>query len=116
MTENRFGVNVERDLRIRASNECLLLWSPYLKRLTLASTYVLITALAGSTRFARAQQQSTGATSSATPVAESTTSATSSAAVTSDERYRIRPGDVLDIRVFNRPQLSRDAVRVDGRG
>lgn len=33
-----------------------------------------------------------------------------------DERYRIGPGDVLDIRVFNRPLLSRDAVRVDGRG
>ena len=34
----------------------------------------------------------------------------------SDGSYRIGPGDVLDIRVFNRPQLSRDAVRVDGRG
>ena len=33
-----------------------------------------------------------------------------------DERYRIGPGDVLDIRVFNRPQLSREAVRVDARG
>ena len=33
-----------------------------------------------------------------------------------DERYRIGPGDVLDVRVFNRPQLSRDAVRVDGGG
>ena len=33
-----------------------------------------------------------------------------------DERYRIGPNDVLDIRVFNRPQLSREAVRVDGRG
>jgi polysaccharide biosynthesis/export protein len=30
--------------------------------------------------------------------------------------YRIGPGDVLDIRVFNRPQLSREAVRVDTRG
>jgi polysaccharide export outer membrane protein len=116
MTENRFGANVERHLRIRDSNKFLLLWSPYMKRLTLASTYVLITLLAGSTRFARAQQQSTGATSSATPVAGSTTSATSSSAETSDERYRIGPGDVLDIRVFNRSQLSRDAVRVDGRG
>jgi len=34
----------------------------------------------------------------------------------SSERYRIGPGDILDIRVFNRPQLSRDAVRVDARG
>ena len=32
------------------------------------------------------------------------------------ERYRIGPGDVLDVRVFNRPQLSREAVRVEGGG
>lgn len=32
------------------------------------------------------------------------------------DRYRIGPGDILDIRVFNRPQLSREAVRVDARG
>jgi polysaccharide export outer membrane protein len=31
-------------------------------------------------------------------------------------RYVIGLGDVLDIRVFGRPQLTRDAVRVDGRG
>jgi polysaccharide export outer membrane protein len=30
--------------------------------------------------------------------------------------YRIGPGDVLEVRVFNRPQLSREAVRVDNRG
>ena len=34
----------------------------------------------------------------------------------SEERYRIGPGDVLDIRVFNRPQLSREAVRVEPNG
>lgn len=33
-----------------------------------------------------------------------------------DDRYRIGPGDVLDIRIFNRPNLSRDAVRVEGTG
>jgi len=33
-----------------------------------------------------------------------------------DDRYRIGPGDVLDIRVYNRPQLSREAVRVEGNG
>src|SRR5215831_9159161 len=32
------------------------------------------------------------------------------------ERYRIGSGDVLEIRVYNRPQLSRDAVRVEGNG
>jgi polysaccharide biosynthesis/export protein len=38
------------------------------------------------------------------------------AATSADERYRIGPGDLLEVRVFNRPQLSRDAVRVDARG
>lgn len=32
------------------------------------------------------------------------------------ERYRVGVGDVLEIRVYNRPQLSRDAVRVEGNG
>ncbi len=32
------------------------------------------------------------------------------------ERYRIGPGDVLDVRVYNRPQLSREALRVEGNG
>jgi len=33
-----------------------------------------------------------------------------------DDRYRIGNGDVLDIRIYNRPQLSREAVRVEGSG
>jgi polysaccharide biosynthesis/export protein len=33
-----------------------------------------------------------------------------------NDRYRIGPGDILDIRIFNRPNLSREAVRVEGNG
>ncbi len=33
-----------------------------------------------------------------------------------DQRYRIGPGDVLDIKVFNKPQFNREGVRVDPRG
>ena len=32
------------------------------------------------------------------------------------DRYRIGPGDILDIRILNRPTISRDAVRVEGNG
>ncbi len=37
-------------------------------------------------------------------------------AAQASQRYRIGAGDVLDIRIMNRPQLSREAVRVDGNG
>lgn len=40
----------------------------------------------------------------------------SSAPIGSDERYRIGPGDILDIRIFNKPQFNREGVRVDPRG
>jgi polysaccharide export outer membrane protein len=33
-----------------------------------------------------------------------------------EDRYRIGPADVLDIRIYNRPQLSRESVRVEGNG
>ncbi|HZI87039.1 MAG TPA: polysaccharide biosynthesis/export family protein [Pyrinomonadaceae bacterium] len=33
-----------------------------------------------------------------------------------DERYRIGPGDILDIRILNRANLSRESVRVEGNG
>jgi polysaccharide export outer membrane protein len=37
-------------------------------------------------------------------------------AVQTSDRYRIGAGDVLEVRVYNRPQLSREAVRVEGNG
>lgn len=46
----------------------------------------------------------------------STPAASPDSAAQAGQRYRIGAGDVLDIRIMNRPQLSRDAVRVDGSG
>jgi polysaccharide biosynthesis/export protein len=40
----------------------------------------------------------------------------SAATADADDRYRIGPGDILDIRILNRPNLSRDSVRVEGNG
>ncbi len=42
--------------------------------------------------------------------------ATSVTAHEPDDRYRIGPGDILDIRILNRPNLSRDSIRVEGNG
>ena len=47
---------------------------------------------------------------------QASANASSASAPATEDRYRIGPGDVLDIRVFNKPQYSRDSVRVDGRG
>jgi polysaccharide export outer membrane protein len=41
---------------------------------------------------------------------------TGTPAAQADQTYQLGSGDVLEIRVFNRPQLSRDAVRIDERG
>jgi polysaccharide export outer membrane protein len=83
--------------------------------MALVRALVMLILLIGSTQVAPAQQQSNGTTSSTTSVAVSSSDLTSPV-TTPHEGYRIGPGDVLDIRVFNRPQLSREAVRVDARG
>ncbi len=57
------------------------------------------------------------------PVPDATTAADASTPVASatptlraGEHYRIGPGDIIDVRVFNRPQLSKDGVRVNNPG
>jgi len=72
---------------------------------------------------AHAQQQSAATPSPEESHAAATTASSSSASPgvsfpgrESDERYRIGPGDILDIRVFNKPQFNREGVRVDPRG
>jgi polysaccharide export outer membrane protein len=58
----------------------------------------------------------TAQTQSGAPSQPGEKTPTVQAAAREDDSYHIGAGDVLDIRVFNRPQLSREAVRVDGRG
>jgi polysaccharide export outer membrane protein len=62
-----------------------------------------------------AAQQPDSTKTPAQPVQQPTVSSTH---ITSPaaERYRIGPGEVLDIRFFKHPELSRDNVRVDGSG
>src|SRR2546423_458237 len=87
------------------------------------STLLLLLLAAAPTQIVNAQTENSAAPAAETPPPASTpspaqTDASAPASTTplADERYRIGPGDVLDIRVFNRPQLSRDAVRVDQNG
>lgn len=70
--------------------------------------------LFGSLLSASAQQPplTSAAAAAQTPPAKAVTNAKAER----DDRYRIGPGDVLDIRVFNKPILSRESVRVNGNG
>jgi polysaccharide biosynthesis/export protein len=74
-----------------------------------------IALVAGLFQSAFAQQPATNANVSSAPI-ETAVTAANPAAKSADDRYRIGVGDVLDIRVFNKPQFSRDSVRVDSRG
>lgn len=88
-----------------------------LKSKALARACLAIVLLAGLPQTGGAQQTATSPAVSSLPVQSAVAAAATSAPRTAaEDRYRIGPGDVLDIRVFNKPQFSRDGVRVDGRG
>ncbi len=74
-------------------------------------SFVPVVALLTIFTAAFAQQPETKPSNSAHAAVPSPTAATNP-----DDRYRIGPGDILDIRILNRPQLSREAVRVEGNG
>lgn len=84
------------------------------KGIKTASLVILAIGLGASRVQTSAAQQSTPPANSLNPV--DTAPSQSVAGTASEERYRIGPGDVLEIRIFERPQLSRDAMRVDGSG
>ena len=58
----------------------------------------------------------TGAVAIATAQQPSTAVLRPAVSNNEDDRYRIGPGDVLDVRIYNRPNLSREGVRVEGNG
>ncbi|MDQ3649236.1 MAG: polysaccharide biosynthesis/export family protein [Acidobacteriota bacterium] len=56
------------------------------------------------------------ATPTATAPAMPMATASSTTSSQASNQYRIGPGDVLDVRVFNRPQLSHESLRVENHG
>jgi polysaccharide export outer membrane protein len=79
----------------------------------------LVVAACLSASFAASGQQSQQSAADKTVVADTSSAANKTQATLSPEdsdRYRIGPGDVLDIRILNRPNLSRETVRVEGNG
>jgi len=57
-----------------------------------------------------------GVATTTAPEAKATDAAAVAKPNTSDNRYRIGPGDILEVRVARAPELSREAVRVDQSG
>jgi polysaccharide export outer membrane protein len=86
-----------------------------LKKSGVMTACLLMTLFAGLFQAAVAQQPAPKTVAASVPV-EANAASSSSPVSEAEDRYRIGPGDVLDIRVFNKPQFSRDGVRVDGRG
>ena len=76
----------------------------------LSARTIVIAACLSASSFVNAQQPNPVETSPAA------TASKVALATNDDNRYRIGPGDVLDIRILNRPNLSREAVRVEGSG
>ena len=85
--------------------------------ISVARACVSIILLMGLHQVCLAQQPETHTTHSPVPADRAMAAATTTPPPKpTDDRYRIGPGDVLDIRVFNKQQFSRDGVRVDSRG
>jgi polysaccharide biosynthesis/export protein len=80
-------------------------WS-FLRRIVLPATLVLLTWF----------NAGNGQSQDALRPAASDQTFSNSTRTQDGSLYLIGPGDVLDVRVFGRPQLTRDAVRVDTRG
>jgi polysaccharide export outer membrane protein len=76
----------------------------------------LLMACFGTSQIANAQPAAASQKTASNPTALESPSNSVTHTPEGDDRYRIGPGDVLDIRIFNRPNLSRDAVRVEGNG
>src|SRR5438128_326412 len=64
----------------------------------------------------RAQQAAAVSSGSASGNTSTSVAAIKAQLAAADTRYRIGPGDVLDVRVARAPELSREAVRVDQSG
>lgn len=86
------------------------------RRYTAANTLVglplTVILICVSSQITRGQQTSTQESSGVVPA----TSQPSDIPSAADGRYRIGPGDVIDVRVFGWPQFSREGVRIDERG
>jgi polysaccharide biosynthesis/export protein len=77
---------------------------------------VVLTILFGGSAGAQQQSAVASAPNEVRGASPAPSSRVSDYGTASDEHYRIGPGDILDIKVFGKPQFNREGVRVDSRG
>jgi len=82
----------------------------------IVNTFVVSLLLICGVSYSRAQQGSAVSSGSVGTVGSGDLAANKGQPTPSDTRYRIGPGDVLDVHVARAPDLSRDGVRVDQSG
>ena len=87
-----------------------------LKSSAIIRTCLVSLFLVWSAQHSRAQQASELPSGSTGTIGSGGISANKAQPTATDTRYRIGPGDVLDVRVARAPELSRDGVRVDQSG
>jgi polysaccharide biosynthesis/export protein len=75
-----------------------------------------VSSLVGVLACAVAAQQPAGPNSATKPLSTAQSDTAAPASSQSVDRYRLGPGDVLEIRMYKHPELSREGVRVDGGG
>lgn len=83
---------------------------------TLAGLLLILFVQAGIAQQASVASATTTNTAGPAKLQSDRTSVSKGLAAGGDTRYRIGPGDVLDVRVARAPELSREAVRVDQGG
>jgi polysaccharide export outer membrane protein len=82
-----------------------------MRKTSLTSPFTVVLLLGVCAASALAQQKAEPTATASVPSQTAVTFAADE-----DNRYRIGPGDVLDIRILNRPNLSRESIRVEGNG
>lgn len=106
---------------IKTLSDPLQRWPRFSSWLATGATMALLTCLSASAQQAQKASVPVAGSDSKSVTAMTQPAAPSSLAgnvitESADDHYRIGPGDVLDIRILNRPNLSRDSIRVEGNG